>query len=211
MADALRRKAVATLIAGRGFKDSEKTEPDWSKRSLDIYKKIYKIEADIKDESVDVRYQRRQVDSVPLLDALFDLCRECKADVTVLPKSPLGQACTYALKNETALRWYCTDGRLSIDNNISERTLREFVIGRKNWLFFGSPEAAKNSANIMSVTVGLDDDDMTPPRKYAFVILENYKTHIGRNNSHIYTPLMELLRSGRHFPCWQLSEEQFKA
>jgi transposase len=135
----------------RGFKDSEKTEPDWSKRFLDIYKKLYKIEADIKDESVDVRYQRRQVDSVPLLDALFDLCRECKTDVTVLPKSPLGQACAYALKNETALRWYCTDGRLSIDNNISERTLREFVISRKNWLFFGSPEAAKNSANIMSV------------------------------------------------------------
>ena len=86
-----------------------------------------------------------------LLDALFDLCRECKTDVTVLPKSPLGQACSYALKNETALRLYCTDGRLSIDNIISERTLREFVIGRKNWLFFGSPEAAKNSANIMSV------------------------------------------------------------
>ena len=35
---------------------------------------------------------------------------------------------------------------------------------------------------------------MTPPKKYVFVILENYKTHIGRNNSHIYTPLMELVR-----------------
>jgi hypothetical protein len=40
---------------------------------------------------------------------------------------------------------------LSIDNNISERTVKEFVTGRKNRLFFGSPEAAKNSANIMSI------------------------------------------------------------
>jgi len=40
---------------------------------------------------------------------------------------------------------------LNIDNNVSERTLREYVIGRKNWLFFGSPEAGKKSAVIMSV------------------------------------------------------------
>ena len=58
----------------------------------------------------------------------------------------MGQACAYALSNEAALRRYCTDGRLAIDNNVSERTLREFVVGRKNWLFFGSPEAAKWSA-----------------------------------------------------------------
>lgn len=135
----------------RGFKDAEKTEPDWSKRFLELYKKLYKIEAEIKDQSVDERFQRRQHDSVPILDALFDLCHECKNDATILPKSPLGQACAYALNNEAALRRYCTDGRLAIDNNISERTLREFVIGRKNWLFFGSPEAAKYSANIMSV------------------------------------------------------------
>jgi hypothetical protein len=40
---------------------------------------------------------------------------------------------------------------LNIDNNVSERTLREYVIGRKNWLFFGSPEAGRRSAVIMSV------------------------------------------------------------
>ena len=49
------------------------------------------------------------------------------------------------------LRRYCDDGRLAIDNNISERTIKEFVLGRKNYLFFGSPDAAKYSAIIMSV------------------------------------------------------------
>jgi len=58
---------------------------------------------------------------------------------------------TRSLGNETALRRFCTDGRLAIDNNVSERTLREFVLGRKNWLFFGSPEAARWSAIVMSV------------------------------------------------------------
>jgi len=135
----------------RNFVEAEEGEPDWVKRFLTLYKKLYKIEAEIKDEPVEVRYERRQRDSVPLLDAFFDLCRECQNDATILPKSLLGKACTYALNNEIALRRYCEDGRLQIDNNISERTLKEFVIGRKNWMFFGSPEAARYSAIIMSV------------------------------------------------------------
>ena len=133
------------------FVDAEKGEPAWVKQFLTLYKSLYKIEAEIKELTIKERYDRRQSDSLPILDAFFDLCRKCKDDVTVLPKSPLGQAVAYALNNEIALRHYCTDGRLNIDNNISERTLREFVIGRKNWLFFGSPEAAKKSAIIMSV------------------------------------------------------------
>ena len=135
----------------RGFKDAVKTEPEWSKRFIGTYKKLYVIESEIKESTVKERYDRRQSDSVPILDALFDLCRECQSDPLVLPKSPLGLACSYALNNETALRFYCTDGRLNIDNNISERTLREFVIGRKNWLFFGSPDAGKWSAILMTV------------------------------------------------------------
>lgn len=135
----------------RGFDEAKKTEPEWAKRFLNIYKSLYKIESEIKKSTVQERYDRRQSDSVPILDSLFDLCRECQADPLILPKSPLGQACSYALNNETALRFYCTDGRLNIDNNVSERTLREFVIGRKNWMFFGSPEAAKKSAIIMTV------------------------------------------------------------
>jgi transposase/uncharacterized coiled-coil protein SlyX len=135
----------------RNFVDADKTEPQWVKRFLDIYKKLYKIEAQIKDEAMEIRYHRRQSDSVPILDTLFDLCRECLNDPTILPKSPLGQACSYALNHETALRFYCTDARLNIDNNISERTLRGFVLGRKNWLFFGSPEAGRKSAIIMTI------------------------------------------------------------
>jgi transposase len=135
----------------RGFAEAEKTEPEWSKRFLDIYKELYKIESEIKELSLEQRYDRRQSKSVPILDAFFDSCRKIQNENIALPKSPLGQACQYALNNEAALRLYCTDARLNIDNNVSERTLREFVIGRKNWLFFGSPEAGHRSAVVMSV------------------------------------------------------------
>ena len=135
----------------RYFVKAKEDEPDWSKRFVNLYKDLYKIEKEVNNVAATERYRRRQEDSVPLLDKLFDLCRECANDAAILPKSRLGQACAYALGNETALRRFCTDGRLAIDNNVSERTLREFVIGRKNWLFFGSPDAAERSAIVMSV------------------------------------------------------------
>jgi len=122
----------------RNFVEAEGNEPNWVKRFLTLYKKLYKIEAETKNESVAGRYHRRQRESVPLLDALFDLGRECQNNASILPKSPLGKACAYAMNNENALRRYCDDGRLAIDNNFSERTLKEFVIGRKNWMFLGS-------------------------------------------------------------------------
>jgi transposase len=135
----------------RYFVEAEKTEPEKAKQFLTLYKKLYKIESEIKGKPPDEKLGRRQKNSASILDLIFNLCRQCKNDEVVLPKSPLGQAVAYALNNETALRRYCSDGRLNIDNNISERTLREYVIGRKNWLFFGSPQAAKKSAIIMSV------------------------------------------------------------
>jgi hypothetical protein len=106
---------------------------------------------DINDVLAAARLQRRRRDALPVLDALFQRCRDCLADPRILPKSPLGKACAYALNNEIALRRYCNDGRLAIDNNISERTLKDFVLSRKNWMFFGSSDAARYSAIIMSV------------------------------------------------------------
>ena len=135
----------------RYFVKAEEDEPECVERFLNVYKELYKIEKEIKGETIDERHRRRQKDSVPLLDKLFDLCHGFLDDTTILPKSRLGQACAYARSNEAALRRYCTDGRLAIDNNVSERTLREFVVGRKNWLFFGSPEAARRSAIVMTV------------------------------------------------------------
>ena len=135
----------------RNFVDAESDEPLHVEVFLKLWRKLYKIEKEIKDASPAERKRRRQCDALPILDSLFQRCRDCLADPKILPKSPLGKACAYALNNEIALRRYCCDGRLAIDNNIAERTIKEFVLGRKNYLFFGSPDAAGYSANIMSV------------------------------------------------------------
>ena len=72
----------------------------------------------------------------------------------VLPKSPLNNAVSYAQNQWQALRRYTEDGRLSIDNNVSERTLRQQAIGRKNWLFLGSEQAGQRAAVLFTVLAG---------------------------------------------------------
>jgi hypothetical protein len=61
----------------------------------------------------------------------------------VPPQSPLGKAVAYMLTHWQALNHYLLDGRLEIDNNRSERSIKPFVIGRKNWLFHGNDKGAR--------------------------------------------------------------------
>ena len=69
----------------------------------------------------------------------------------MLPKSKLGEAITYSLNQWDKLTAFLAAGRLEIDNNRSERAIKPFVIGRKNWLFANTPRGAKTSATIYSV------------------------------------------------------------
>jgi transposase len=71
----------------------------------------------------------------PILEKLQAYLQEQR--VAALPKSPLGAAIGYALRNWVALTRYAEDGRLKIDNNGAEQALRTIVLGRKNWLFAG--------------------------------------------------------------------------
>lgn len=68
-----------------------------------------------------------------------------------MPKSPLGKALAYVKKHEAALARYLDDGRLPFDNNQSEQTIRPLVIGRKNWIFLGHPQAAAGRLKLFSI------------------------------------------------------------
>jgi transposase len=70
---------------------------------------------------------------------------------TALPKSSLAKAVTYARNQWEALRRYTKDGRPTIDNNVSERTLRHQAVGRKNWLFLGSETAGPRAAVLYTI------------------------------------------------------------
>lgn len=92
---------------------------------------------------------------MPLLEAMHTWLVALKP--TVLPKSPLGDAIGYTLRQWDPLTRYLDDGRLAIDNNRVERQMRTVAVGRKNWMFAGSDEGARRAATIYSLvcTCGL--------------------------------------------------------
>ena len=99
-----------------------------------------------------IRLELRQAMSVPRL-AQFKAWLEAQQvshGDGVLPKSPMGQAITYALNQWEALCVSTSDGDLSIDNNVSKRALRRIAVGRGNWMFCGSDNGGITAAVLFS-------------------------------------------------------------
>jgi transposase len=111
---------------------------------------LYKVEAAIRGEKPDLRLEVRQAESVPLLDKLYERLDEIAAERVVLPSSLLAKAMGYAINQRVALYRYTTDGRLEIDNNTAENAIRPHAVGRKNYLFVGSPRGGKACAMAMT-------------------------------------------------------------
>ncbi|PHE81854.1 transposase, partial [Bacillus pseudomycoides] len=100
---------------------------------LHFCNQLYSIERKLKHVNPTERYEQRLKQSRPILD-LFSVWLHEQKD-RVLPKSALGKAITYCLNQWNHLEAFLLDGRLEIDNNKSERSIKPFVIGRKNWMF----------------------------------------------------------------------------
>jgi hypothetical protein len=120
-------------------------------KAVTMIAKLYKIEADLKAKNAlyDEIYQCRQQFSKPLLNKFKAWLDE--NSVRIRPKSPLGDAFGYALNQWDKLIRYLDDGRLEIDNGRTERAIKPFVIGRKNWLFCDSIAGAKAAEILFSI------------------------------------------------------------
>ena len=138
--------------ARRKFYDAQTSDLMRSMVMLAYIRLLYDVEREARDMKLDSdgRLALRQARSVPILDDIKKYLEREQREV--LPKSPEGQAISYALSNWKALIRYCEDGDLEIDNNGAERSLRGVVIGRKNWLFFGSDQGGQTAAVLTSFT-----------------------------------------------------------
>jgi hypothetical protein len=102
----------------------------------------------------------RQKKSLPTLDE-FDNWLTA-AELQVLPKSPAGQAIGYVVPRWSGLVRYCENGALSIENNLSERSVRPVAIGRKNYLFLGSDNGGKAAAVLYSRMASAKTNQVKP-------------------------------------------------
>ena len=155
---------VGCLVhARRKFFDAQDNDPDRAKHALQIFAKIYREEKEIQaqaKEDMSLKQELRQDKIAPLIKEIKTWID--KEKVSVLPKSNIGKAMTYYLKQYHKLEAVMLDARLELDNNLIENTIRPLALGRKNYLFAGSHKAAQNSAMIYSFFGSCKINDVNP-------------------------------------------------
>ena len=179
--DALERKQDVRLIhcmahARRKFVEAQNTDPPRAEYFLERVQALYHIERKAREEQLDEeqRRARRQQQAVPLLTELGTWLRQQLT--AVLPRSPIGEAIAYTLKRWEGLCAYADDGRLEIDNNLIENTIRPVALGRKNFLFAGSDEAAQHLAGLYSIIATADRHGLNV-QHYLTWLLRRVATH----------------------------------
>ena len=134
---------------------------------------IYRGEGKLNDLSSDERLKQRQAVIKPLVDAFFAYLKT----INVSKKDKFGDAVVYALNQEKYLRVFLTDGDVPIDNNASERAIRGFCIGKKNWQMIDTIHGAKSSAIIYSIVETAKANNLKP-FDYVQHLLEEIPKHM---------------------------------
>ena len=165
-------------------------------KALNYIRKLYRIEKEAREKglSADELYQVRQQESKPILNEFKQWLD--KTALQTPPKGLLGKAVAYTLNQWDRLVGYVEDGRLSIDNNGAENTIRPFVVGRKNWLFAGTPEGAEASALLYSLIETARANKLEPYAYLRFIFEK--------------LPMASSLQDYEALLPWNLSPEQLE-
>lgn len=163
----------------RRFDEALKLIPKLSQKESNAFllmkqiQAIYREEGKLNDLSSDERLKQRQAVIKPLVDAFFAYLKT----INVSKKDKFGDAVRYALNQEKYLRVFLTDGDVPIDNNASERAIRGFCIGKKNWQMIDTIHGAKSSAIIYSIVETAKANNLKP-FDYVQYLLEEIPKHM---------------------------------
>ncbi len=161
--------------ARRKFTDAQKArgknkKPGSTDVALSYIRKLYAIESEAKRKAIsgDQLLHVRQEKSKPIFDDFFKWLS--KKSLQVVPKSLIGKAVNYTLNQWDHLLVYLTHPDVTPDNNLAENAIRPFVIGRKNWLFAGTPDGASASAALYSLIETAKANSLEPYKylRYLF-------------------------------------------
>ena len=130
--------------------------------------RLFSIEQELAELPPEERYTQRLERSKPVMDALLAWAETTNA----APKSALGKAIYYLKEQWPYLIRVLEDGRLELSNNLAERSIKPFVIGRKNWLFANTPGGAQASSVIYSLIETAKENGLDPYR-YLLWVLRN--------------------------------------
>jgi transposase len=155
-----RRKFHECLVQGEA-----KQRAAWILRQIGH---LYEIERELRTSRAGpaLREAIRSSRSRPILDRIHRALMRFRQSRAHLPKGLMGKAIAYALGQWKMLNTYLTDGRIEIDNNLVENSIRPTAVGKKNWLFIGDIEAGWRSAVIYSIITSCRNRGIDP---YAYL------------------------------------------
>lgn len=150
--------------ARREFYDARTNDGNRSEIALAFIQSLYGVEAKAREEKLSTagRKELRLSKALPTLNAFVKWMTDELKSGLVLPKSAIGKAMYYSLNRWDELCAYLHDGSLEIDNNLVENAIRPLALGRKNYLFAGSHEAAKRAAAIYSFFAMCRKEEVNP-------------------------------------------------
>ncbi len=160
------RRKFDDAIKAAGGKDKNPK----AREGLDFCNKLFHIEKTLRDSTPEKRYEERLLHSKPVLEAFLVWLQEIKE--ISLPQSHLGKAIDYCLKQWESLNIFLLDGRIEIDNNRAERSIRPFVMARKNFMFCNTPKGAKSSAITFSLIESAKENGLNPYEYLKYLLEE---------------------------------------
>ena len=131
---------------------------------------IYREEGKLTDLSSEERLKQRRLIIKPLVDALFVYLKQQEPEVQKSGK--IRDAFTYILNQERYLRVFLEDGDVPMDNNASERAIRGFCIGKKNWQVIDTINGANSSAIIYSIAETAKANNLKPYEYFQYLLTE---------------------------------------
>lgn len=149
-AHARRHFANAIKAMGKGNAGAVKSSAAY--KALVRIGAIYDLENALKNLSPQERLKERQASIRPLVEEYFAWVKDTFRQGKILPKSETAKGLAYSINQEEYLKVFLVDGEVPIDNSASERALRNFTIGRKNWMTINTVRGAQASAIIYSIT-----------------------------------------------------------
>lgn len=151
--------------------EARTSAPDDADHALTLIRRLFRVEHNATEQRIvrsPAHIAMRVEQSKPLVDAFFEWVQSKKP--AVLPKSPMGEALTYATNQRTRLELFLTDPRIPIHNNASEGRLRVIALARHTYMFFGHPRAGRNFAGLYSL-VGSCIANGVEPTEYLTDVL----------------------------------------
>ena len=143
-----------------------KGESSAAKIGLDYCNRLFALERDFEGLSPEQRHDARQKQSVPLAEEFFAWAKAQNFP----PKLAITRALSYAENHEKCFTTVFCDGRFELSNNRAERSIKPFVIGRKNWMFSNSVRGARASAVAFSVIETAKENGLKPFEYLKFLL-----------------------------------------